>query len=160
MREGRINLPAVSREIVPVRTLSRRARHCIAAIALVAFALRALVPAGYMPSSDHPLTLQICGEGLDASPLAPAHHHHAALQEYGQLHHHEGLHAGTPSNGTGTFRHCPFGSAPLPAPVAQIPAALLTGVALATPVFQLRSLVVSQQLVRSQRARAPPPLSR
>jgi len=152
--------PAVNRPIVKARALSRSARHRIAVVALLAFAVRALVPAGYMPSGEHPLTLQLCSEGLPASLLAPGHHHHEAVQEHAGLHHHDALHAGSPSHGTGAFQHCPFGSTPVPAPLAQLPAALLTGVALAMPAFELRSLVTGQQRARAHRARAPPALSR
>jgi hypothetical protein len=48
----------------------RSRRTLIASIMLVAFALRALVPTGFMPASDRPFSIEICWEGFPAEMLA------------------------------------------------------------------------------------------
>jgi hypothetical protein len=85
---------------------------------LVAFALRALIPPGFMPASDRPFSIEICWEGFPAVMLAhgaPADAHslgtHAmGMDSMGVRHHH----SGSPSNSD----HCLFGAAcsagPLP----------------------------------------------
>jgi hypothetical protein len=42
----------------------------MASIMLVAFALRALIPPGFMPASGHPFSLEFCWEGLPTEMLA------------------------------------------------------------------------------------------
>jgi hypothetical protein len=68
---------------------------------LLAFALRALVPQGFMPSSDRPFTVQICPEGFPAQLLMLAGHHH---------------HHGGPDSHS---EHCVFGTACASAPPSQ-----------------------------------------
>ncbi len=48
----------------------RSRRTLTASIILVAFALRALVPAGFMLASGHPLTVIICPDGFPAHVLS------------------------------------------------------------------------------------------
>jgi len=51
--------------------LGRRGRRSVlASILLVAFAARAFIPAGFMPASHRPFSLDICGEDLPAGMLA------------------------------------------------------------------------------------------
>jgi hypothetical protein len=81
----------------PFRVLRQR-RSWLAAFALLAFGVRALIPAGFMPSGDGIFKLQICPEGLSTQALAlldphAAHHHH-------QAHDHRSWSPG----------HCPFGA--------------------------------------------------
>ncbi len=47
-------------------------RKPIASLVLAAFALRALVPAGFMLASGHPLTVIICPDGFPAQLLSQA----------------------------------------------------------------------------------------
>jgi hypothetical protein len=59
-------------------------RTLLASLALLAFTLRALIPAGFMPSGDGAIGLQICPDGFPVQLLAhsgehlehAAHHHH------------------------------------------------------------------------------------
>jgi hypothetical protein len=81
----------------PFRVLQQR-RSWLAAFALLAFGVRALIPAGFMPSGDGLFKVQICPEGLSTQALAlldphAAHHHHPA-------HDHKSWSSG----------HCPFGA--------------------------------------------------
>lgn len=49
----------------------------VASIMLVAFALRALLPPGFMPAGDRPVSFEICWEGLPAEMLAHGEPPHA-----------------------------------------------------------------------------------
>ena len=90
---------------------SQRQRRWLASLLAVAFVLRALIPAGFMPAGNGSLALQICPEGFPSALLASvagaehaAHHpdasgtHHAS----GTLPH---VHK------TWTAGHCAFGAA-------------------------------------------------
>jgi hypothetical protein len=66
-----------------VNLTSQRRRRWLASLLAVAFALRALIPAGFMPAGNGTVALQICPEGIPAALLATlsgdehaAHHHH------------------------------------------------------------------------------------
>jgi hypothetical protein len=51
----------------------------IAGVLIAAFAVRSLIPLGFMPSGEHPFAIAICPEGFPAQWLALApHHHHGA----------------------------------------------------------------------------------
>ena len=93
-------------------TFTRR-RRWLAAIALLAFAVRALIPVGYMPSGNGVFGLQICPEGLSAQALAlidphAAHHHHmgAGGTSGGHPHDHQSWASG----------HCAFAALAAAAP--------------------------------------------
>ena len=87
-------------------------RRLIAGVMLFAFAVRALVPQGFMPSGDRSFSVEICPEGFPAQLLTHTkHHHHGAGDSY--------------------TAHCVFGMAsangpprPLTAPAAPLPAEL------------------------------------
>jgi hypothetical protein len=49
----------------------------LARIVLVAFTLRALIPMGFMPSTEHPFTLSICPDGLPVEFLPDARSVHS-----------------------------------------------------------------------------------
>jgi hypothetical protein len=62
---------------VNMRRLNRASRKLIAGMMLLAFAVRALIPPGFMPATDRPFSIEICWEGLPAQMLAhggPAGH--------------------------------------------------------------------------------------
>jgi len=68
-----------------IRLTSLRHHRWLASLALLAFVLRALIPAGFMPGGQGTLTLQICPDGFAAAlPASPGavghaqHHHHYA----------------------------------------------------------------------------------
>jgi hypothetical protein len=119
-----------------MRTVSKHTRILLVSLMLTAFAVRALVPAGFMPASTTALALEICPEGFPAQLLAHAPHHHSG-----------GGHAHTD--------HCEFGGAS-PGPVA---AAITAPAALASqppPAAQEPSRLVIVRLVYLPAARGPP----
>src|SRR5581483_8723289 len=69
---------------MPIRLNSLRQQHrWLSSLLVLAFALRALIPAGFMPGGNGELSLQICPDGFPATHLAgsvdhAAHHHHGA----------------------------------------------------------------------------------
>ena len=76
--------------------LSMRRRNRLALLLLVpAMVLRALVPVGFMPAREAPLSIEICPEGFPTQLLSRAAHHHD----------HGGR--GAPAHSD----HCAFGSA-------------------------------------------------
>ncbi len=105
-------------------SLSRaQTRKLIAGIALAAIALRALIPAGFMPAADHPFSLELCPDGLpegdgmamDDQPAALDHdpgHEVSPHPAHEASHHHP----------AGHVEHCVFGSASSPAPAPHVAA--------------------------------------
>lgn len=119
----------------------RGSRARITWVVLLAFALRALIPIGFMPAADGTLSLKICGEGFPAALLDPAAHGHAAATGAGH-HSHED--------------HCPFCGASTPAPGPLFMAlACVVWVVIATAALAVssRSLI---RLLHLPQARAPP----
>jgi hypothetical protein len=121
------------------RALRRRwARIAVLAL-LPVLGLQLLIPAGFMPASDAPLSLEICPEGFPAWLLPHAAHHH---------HHGGGEHGGG--------GHCAFGaaggsgppSAQAPHPVTPDPV-LLAARSGGAPISPVR-------LVHLPEARGPP----
>lgn len=83
--------------------LSNKAmRKLIVGAMLLAFALRATIPQGFMPASDRPFTVEICPEGFPAEVLMLGGHHH---------------HHGGPNSKT---EHCVFGTACASGPPSQL----------------------------------------
>ena len=85
---------------------NKATRKLISAVLLLAFALRALIPPGFMPATDRPFMVEICPEGFPAELLMLGGHHH----------HHGGPHSQT--------EHCVFGTACASGPPSHL--ALLT----------------------------------
>jgi hypothetical protein len=117
-------------------------RKLIAGAMLLAFALRALVPQGFMPASDRPFAVEICPEGFPAEMLMPAGMHMAAGDQHGGPHSHT--------------EHCVFGTACASGPPSQF--ALLTELA---PTELVRAVPVvavaaSVRLVYLPHVRGPP----
>ncbi len=156
------------------RFLRPHMRQWLISFVLVALGVRALIPVGFMPSSERPFTLEICPDGfpsqlLHAQPMqsmamgdadaSMATHHHPAASgdaEQAPTSHHPGH--GTHEQGA-RAEHCVFAAAagvgPAPHPlvvVAQI-------AALAAPQFALTSPLPDFQRHRVQQPRAPPALS-
>jgi hypothetical protein len=125
---------------------------------LIAFAFRALIPQGFMPSADRPFTLQICPDGFPAHLLAAASDPHAAHAD-GHHHHHaagSGDEAPAHQHSQFTSQHCVFAAA---AGAALAPA-FVTTIALSTGHVHLQPVpavaIVASQTYRPQQARAPP----
>jgi hypothetical protein len=117
---------------------------------LVAYAARALLPAGYMPAVDHGLSVQICPDGFPAQLL-----HHT--MDHGQGVHGSG--GGTHHHGSSHSEQCAFaaaGNAPAlahaditPAPLAST---LIWRFDVAYPAYRA-------QRFRIQQPRGPPSLA-
>jgi hypothetical protein len=118
--------------------LSRRStRELIATLMLAAFAVRALIPPGFMPAHDLAFALEICPDGFPAQLLGHGAHHHPP-----------GSHAHSD--------HCVFGSA-----AAALPAARLANLGCVwrgpqQPVGRRESVAIVVQLIHLPQARGPP----
>ena len=132
---------------MPIRFANLRQHRWLVSLLVVALALRALIPVGFMPSGNGQLALQICPEGFPAALLHTAgHHHHDHDSPQGSGHDHKSWMQG----------HCPFGAAAgAPAAcqsmlvsVALESAAPLPDVAIVAAVLDFRFLVAQP--------RAPP----
>jgi hypothetical protein len=137
---------------------------------LLAFVVRSLIPAGFMPAADRPFTLEICPDGLPAHVALPAHaddavhlHDHAsvAAERAGDMHATEAGEHSAPHDPHSTHKswtHCPFAglaSAPAPLHVAEAaPSLSLTAVA----ISDTDARFVSTTRFRIAQPRAPPSL--
>jgi hypothetical protein len=134
----------------------------MASIMLVAFALRALIPTGFMPASDRPFSLEICWESFPAGMLAHGEPPHAdSLDEHsmgmdsmsyrGPLHgaHH---HSGSPSH----REHCVFGTACGAGPILQLLLQSDISSALQLRTVAFDSIAGAVRLVHLPQPRAPP----
>jgi hypothetical protein len=120
---------------MPFRLSAMRTQRLLAGLMVAAFAVRALVPPGFMPAHAAPRTLEICPDGFPAQLLG-----HVA-------HHSHGNHAHAD--------HCVFGGAAGTGPVAQ--PANLDGVWLAPPPAERRERVTpAVRLIHLPQARGPP----
>jgi len=61
---------------------NKASRAWLAGAVLLAFALRALVPPGFMPGGERPFSIEICPDGFPAQLLVH-HHHHGAGEGFG-----------------------------------------------------------------------------
>jgi hypothetical protein len=125
----------------------------IISLLLVVLCVRALVPAGFMPSTEQPFSFQICPDGFPAQLLksSQAEHHH---------HHHDG--AGDeqpPSHDAMRGEHCVFAPA---AGAGPAPEGMLLGAVPPTQArlqFETESAILSPQRFRQPLSRAPPTFS-
>src|ERR1700761_5925294 len=123
---------------MPIRLTSVRQRRWLASLLVLTFALRALIPAGFMPAGDGSLTLRICPDGFLAALLSHdgagghahdgasvhahgASHDHLAADVHALGHHdHSSDSSGAPAHDhrSWTSNHCAFGAvASAPPPV-------------------------------------------
>jgi hypothetical protein len=135
------------------RPFDRRTRGTLWAFLLLAFVLRALIPAGYMPDSDRPFALQICPDGLPAQ--IDEHAGHAAHGDHGSpppgendSHQHETLRAA----------HCVFATA-ASAGIPELHAPALTVATSQAVVVRPRQIFLHSSEYRPQQPRGPPALS-
>jgi len=152
-----------------LRFLSAHAQRWLISVLLVALSLRALVPAGFMPSSERPFTLEICPDGFPSQLLhSPAAHHHDADGMAGHHHHASGdpeqapaaSHSGHgPQEQSARAEHCVFaasaGAGPAPHPllvVVEVTSSVAPAIGFVTPFTDF-------QRHRVQQPRAPPALS-
>jgi hypothetical protein len=137
--------------------LSRRT--LVASIMLVAFASRALIPAGFMPASGHPFSIEICPEDFPAGLLAQGGPAQAASadpdsmdmgsMDMGSMPAHHG-------SGHSHSEHCVFGTACSPGPLHHhvLPNAISS---IRRPrAIAFASIAVGVRLVHLPQSRAPP----
>ncbi|MGP8034978.1 MAG: hypothetical protein ACLPQ6_12680 [Steroidobacteraceae bacterium] len=120
------------------RRRSRRRRWALFAL-LPALWLQLLIPAGFMPASDAPLSLQICPEGFPAGLLAHAGHQH---------HHRGGAHGGG--------EHCAFGATAGNGPPSQPPPPVANPYPLLLAAESCGAPILPVRLVHLPQARGPP----
>ena len=132
--------------------LSRNSRQWLISALLLALVTRALIPAGFMPATDRPLSFQICPDGFPAQLLASsqdphAHHHHlgagTGAEEPSSTHHQHSA-AGN--------EHCVFAAAAAAGPLAFAP----TFAAEAAIALPLRATILPSR-TESLRFRVPQP---
>jgi len=113
-----------------------RRRQLLAALMLAAFAVRALVPAGFMPAGGGAFSIEICPEGFSAQLLPHGHHHPG----------------GSPTH----TEHCVFGSAGASGPVRQLAAPGDVALLQHTPAARCIAAATAVRLVHLPQARGPP----
>lgn len=119
------------------RLFTRSTRELISSILLVALVFRGLVPAGFMPASDRPFSIEICHDGFPTQLLS-----------------HDGTrHSGGPSY----FEHCLFGGGLTAAPTPHVAAVLSVALNCFGSISAVVPSLVSVRLLHVPQARAPPP---
>jgi hypothetical protein len=145
--------------------VSRPLGRWIISILLVALCVRALVPAGFMPSADRPFSFQICPDGFPAEllkrPAAASHHDHAAHAHHqmGQAADSDQQSGGSHEHGAVRAEHCVFAAVASAGPV---PETLLLGTAIEAqqqPRIEPLSRVLSTPRFHLPQSRAPPSFS-
>lgn len=149
--------------------VNRPMSRWIISLLLVALAVRALVPAGFMPASDRPFSFQICPEGFPAELLNRAEPAHAAHHDHAGHEHHHGGDSAAPgadsSTGTthehGSVRaeHCVFAAVASSGPIPDGILLRATREAQTGPIVASTSPPSSTQRFRLPPSRAPPALS-
>ena len=119
---------------MPSASLKRSRHELIATLVLVGLVFRGLIPAGFMPSSEHPLRLEICHDGFPVQLLA--HHRHSGSQ----------LHV----------EHCLFGAGSASGPALHIPLFVLQAPVARAPAPALARSPLPVQLVHLPQPRGPP----
>jgi hypothetical protein len=118
----------------------RRARRgWLLGLVLPALLLRAFIPAGFMPASGAPLSVEICPEGFPVGLLTHADHHH----------HHDG-------DRHDRSEHCAFGTSCGSGPLSHPPQRLESQCAEWAPAPLCAEPIVVVRLVQLPQARGPP----
>jgi hypothetical protein len=122
-------------------------RKLIAGILLIALAFRALLPAGFMPASDHPFSLEICPEGFPPRLL-----HHDTERGHGV--HHSG--AASHSHNSTRPEHCVFAAVAGTGPGTHVNGAPAPLDSFFAPSFDTAPFALQTRRFRIQQPRAPP----
>lgn len=136
--------------------LNRIHRQWLISLLLLAVAVRALIPAGFMPSADRPFTLEICPDGFPSQLLPAAHEHHHHAQDDGGSQNPE---KGSSEHGAARAEHCVFAAAAGVGPAPQIALLLAPVETRAAPQFSCTTRTPELTRHRVQQPRAPPALS-
>ncbi len=138
------------------RALHANDRRWLIGVLLVTLLVRALIPAGFMPATDRPLSFQICPDGFPAALLGSAQDPHA----HHHLHHNGGEAGGAPHNhGSASAEHCVFAAAAAAGAVAFAPTFSAPAVNLGAPQSPYVSPTIESRRYRVQQPRGPPALS-
>jgi len=144
---------------VPSALLNNVHRRWLISMVLMALAVRALVPAGFMPATDRPFSFEICPDGFPAQLLHQggevAHHHHHA-QDDGST---QSPTPGSHDHGAARAEHCVFAAAASVGPAPQIAVLLDAIESLAPPQLYFFTRLPELTRHRVQQPRAPPALS-
>jgi hypothetical protein len=133
-------------------SLSRvRSRRLIFGIALAAIALRALIPAGFMPAPDRPFSLEPCPDGMSEDAGIAMHEHPAGLD-------HVPAHGGSRPHPNGHVEHCVFGGAASPAPAPHVAALGLVETVLLLSAAAFGPQWTGALLIHAPLPRGPPTL--
>jgi hypothetical protein len=124
---------------------------------LFAFALRALVPVGFMPSAERPFSFEVCPDGLPVAVVAALPAAHAGHHHHSQKPDDSSGHAGH-NHGSAHADRCPFAmGAAAPTPH------VAPWTALAAPAAPLARAVAADASAgaryRAQQPRGPPSLA-
>jgi hypothetical protein len=122
-----------------IRVFHKNSRMLIAGVMLLAFAVRALIPQGFMPSSDRRFAVEICPEGLPSQLVTHTHGHHG------------GGHSSTD--------HCVFGTACASGPLSH--PSVLTDISFSAiaPAAPSTTETIAVRLVFLPHSRGPPLVS-
>jgi hypothetical protein len=145
------------------RFLNRVHRQWLISLLLVAVGIRALIPAGFMPSNDRPFTFEICPDGFPAQLLheeqttlaGHAGHHHQAQGDQGTQPAEKSPH----EHGAARAQHCVFAAAATVGPAPQITLLLAPVASQVAPQSDFTPNIPEQTRHRVQQPRAPPALS-
>jgi len=144
---------------VPSALLNNVHRRWLISMVLMALAVRALVPAGFMPATDRPFSFEICPDGFPAQLLHQGgevtHHHHHA-QDDGST---QSPTPGSHDHGAARAEHCVFAAAASVGPAPQIAVLLDAIESLAPPQLYFFTRLPELTRHRVQQPRAPPALS-
>jgi hypothetical protein len=144
--------------------LSRNKRQWIISAVLLALVTRALIPAGFMPAMDRPLSFQICPDGFPAQVLASsadphAHHHHhpeAGADHGASSNDASGMHQ---SHSAAGKEHCVFAAAMAAGPLAFTPTIAADAVIALPPADRILIAHAESLRFRIPQPRGPPALS-
>jgi hypothetical protein len=139
------------------RSLNPTQRQWIFSILLLALLVRALVPAGFMPSSEQPFSFQICPDGFPAQLLhsGDAHQHQHHHDSDGPTH---GDRGGPHEHGV-RAEHCVFAAVATVGAISQLALLLTPLEERAAPHFYTALPIPELTRHRVQQPRAPPALS-
>jgi hypothetical protein len=136
----------------------RRRRTLLAGIMLVAFALRALIPPGFMLGGDRPFSIEICWDGFPAAMLAPGDSRDTgsmdmdSTMDMGRMDM-GSTHGGHPHSAS---EHCVFGSACTAGPIPHLALPSNFSPARLLPAPEFASIAGAVHLVHLPQSRAPP----
>jgi hypothetical protein len=121
------------------RLINHRQRDLITTLVLVALALQALIPAGFMPAASRPFELQICQAGF----LTTDSGHDLGHTPGGQAH----------------AKYCPFGSAPAAGPSPTVTTQVAAWLKVSPSIIEFEPSLVSFRLETAHQPRGPPHLA-